>query len=275
MRVRTALFAGFVSLIGLGMVFAQNPFREWPAIEYGDFPLPSDYKQPAEWTRGRLRYPDNFGYPGRAANFGGRAFPGYWTMDYPRSDRHMLEGVRRLTRINARSVEQVVSLDGTDDIYNFPFVYGVEVGHWVLPDDQAGQLRDFLERGGFIMFDDFHGEQEWRAFLVSLKRVFPNRQVVDIPDGDPIFHALYDVDTSVQIPGAQYIQSGLTYERTDGKEPHWRAVYDDKGRIIAAMCHNMDLGDAVEWSDAPEYPEKFASTAFRVVMNYFVYDLTH
>jgi hypothetical protein len=272
-------------LIGLGVcgiLLAQKPFKEWPAIEYSDFPVPNDWNQKAEWTRARLRYPDIYGYPNSDLFIaGGRPFPGYWTMDYPRSDRHLLEGVRRLTRIETRSVEQVVSF-GDDDMYNFPMMYAVEVGHWRLRDEDAAQLREFLLRGGFLMVDDFHGNVEWSNFIQSLSKVFPLRPVVDIPESDPIFHVLYDLNERMQAPGANhYYEDHLTYESgigddlNAGKVPHWRAIYDDKGRIIVAMCHNMDLGDAWEHSDEAEYPEKLASFAYRLAMNYFVYDLSH
>src|SRR5712691_3183307 len=102
MKFRAALVVGFLGLGAWGLLRAQKPFKEWPAIEYEDFKIPEDWKNPAEWTRARLRYPDITGYPRNAFSFAG-----YWTMDYPRSDRHLLEGVRRLTRIDARSVEQV------------------------------------------------------------------------------------------------------------------------------------------------------------------------
>ncbi len=272
-------------VIGLGVcgiLLAQKPFKEWPAIEYSDFPVPNDWNQKAEWTRARLRYPDIYGYPHSDLFMGGgRPFPGYWTMDYPRSDRHLLEGVRRLTRIETRSVEQVVSF-GDDDMYNFPMMYAVEVGHWRLRDEDAAQLREFLLRGGFLMVDDFHGNVEWSNFMQSLSKVFPLRPVVDIPQSDPIFHVLYDLNERMQPPGANhYYEDHLTYESgmgddlNAGKVPHWRAIYDDKGRIIVAMCHNMDLGDAWEHSDEAEYPEKLASFAYRLAMNYFVYDLSH
>ncbi len=284
MRLRTALVAGFLGLVSiLGVLRAQKPFKEYPAIEYANFALPPDYNQKAEWTRARLRYPDTLGYPYRNLSYSdGRAFPGYWTMDYPRSDRHLLAGVRRLTRIDARSVEQVVDLDGTDEIYNWPNVYGVEVGHWQLPDDQAAQFRQFLLRGGFFMCDDFHGSQEWDGgnewdvFTESMNKVFPDRLIEDIPNNDPIFHVLYDLNDRFQVPGAQFFETGITYERgPSGKEPHWRGIRDDKGRIIVAICHNMDLGDAWEHSDEARYQEKWASLAYRIAMNYFIYDLTH
>ena len=248
-----------------GVLRAQRPFQEYPGNEYTNFPLPADWQKTAEWTRARLRYRNN--------EFS-RSFRGGWTTDYPRSDRHLLQGVRRLTRIDTRSVEQVVDADGSDDIYNWPMVYAVEVGQWGLSDQEAAQLRDFINRGGFFMVDDFHGTFEWSLFVESFRKVFPDRKIVDIEDADPIFHTLYDLGDRVQVPGAQYLRSGRTYER-DGYEAKWRGIYDNKGRLIAVICHNMDLGDAWEWSDDPRYPEKMASLAYRIGMNYFVYDLTH
>jgi hypothetical protein len=296
MRLPTAaLVAATTVLCTWGVLRAQKPFREWSAIEYENFPLPDDYQQKTEWTRARLRYPDIYGYPNRQLLYEGGEFPGYWTMDYPRSDRHLLQGIRRLTRIDTRSVEQVVTLDGTDDIYNWPTLYAVEVGHWNLPDDAAAQLREFLLRGGFLMVDDFHGSNardhdvepgalppwnqginEWANFTASIERVFPNRRIEDLPDSDQIFHTVYDLDDRFQVPGWQWTETGLTYEKgPTGKVPHWRAIRDDNGRVMVAICHNMDLGDAWEWSDDPRYPEKWASLAYRIAVNYFIYDLTH
>jgi hypothetical protein len=265
--VAPARIAFVVTLAALGTwaLHAQRPFKEYQAIEYDTFPLPPDWNNKTEWTRARLRVPGiNRGWAGSIN----------WTMDYPRSDRHLLQGMRRLTRIDTRSVEQVVELDGQDDIYNWPSLYAVEVGHWSIPDQQAAQLRQFLLRGGFLMVDDFHGTREWSVFLEGIKKVFPDREIVDIDNRESIFHTIFDLDERFQVPGAQYLRSGRTYEQ-DGFEAHWRAIYDDKGRVMVAICHNMDLGDAWEWSDDPRYDEKFAGLAYRVAVNYWVYDLTH
>jgi len=185
-----------------------------------------------------------------------------------------VEGLRRLTRIDIRSVEQVIDLDNTDDVYNWPFLYGVEVGHWSLNDEEAVQLRDFLNRGGFLMVDDFHGTYEWEVFEASMKKVFPDKPIVDLDSRDQIFHTIYDLNDRVQVPGNQYLRSGRTYEQ-DGYQALWRGIYDDKGRIVVAICANMDLGDAVERADEPAYPAEFSSLAFRIVSNYVVYNLTH
>src|SRR6476646_6088938 len=140
LRLRAALSVGIL-LCCWGVLRAQRPFKEYEAIEYSNFQLPPDWTNKTEFTRARLRYTDINGQKDLG-------FQAYWTMDYPRSDRHLLQGIRRLSRIDVRSVEQVVDLDGTDDIYNWPMLYAVEVGHWLLPDDQAAQLREFLLRGG-------------------------------------------------------------------------------------------------------------------------------
>jgi hypothetical protein len=234
-------------------------------------PIPPDYNEKTEFYWARLQYSDfgGGGFGGRRGFGGGRS----WTTDYPKNDRQFLQGVRRLCRIHARSMEQVVNLEG-DEIFNYPFVYAVEVGHWELSDAEAKKMREYLDRGGFLMVDDFHGTYEWEVFMASLTRVFPDRPVVDIDDKDAIFHVLYDLDERVQIPGLAALRNGVTYEQ-DGIAPRWRAVYDEKGRIVVAICHNMDLGDAWEWADDPGYPEHYASLAYRIGINYIVYSMTH
>ena len=108
---------------------------------------------------------------------GGRGI--FWTMDYPRSDRHFSLAIRRLTRLDARSVEQPLNFDEGSQ-YDWPWLYAVEVGHWELTDEQAYALREYLLRGGFFMCDDFHGTIEWENFVASMRRVFPDRPIVEI-----------------------------------------------------------------------------------------------
>ena len=228
--------------------------------------LPADATEKTEWAFARLRYP--------SARFRGYfGYRGSWTTDAPKADRQFVQGVRRLTRLHTRSVEQTVDLD-TDDIFNWPWIYAVEVGHWDLTDAQCKKLREYLLRGGFLMVDDFHGTYEWEVFMASMSRVFPDRPVVEIDDKDAINHVLYDLDGKIQVPGIQYWYSGRIYEK-DGVQPHWRGIYDDKGRVMVGICFNQDNGDAWEWADSPRYPEKYASQAYRMGINYIIYAMTH
>jgi uncharacterized protein DUF4159 len=271
--MKTLAISG-AALLTIGTALAwQKAWREYPGQD--NIELPADYQQPGEWMFARLMYP-----PYGGGGFGRRYFGDWkrgrssWTTDYTSADRHVSQALRRLTRIHVRSVEQPVDLDDGDDVFNFPWLYAVEVGHWDLTDSQVKQLRDFIDRGGFFMVDDFHGTYEWQIFMASMRRVFPDREIVDIPNEDSIFHVLYDLDDRYQVPGAQYLRSGRTYEQ-DGYKAEWRGIYDDKGRLVVAICHNMDLGDAWEWADWPAYDEKFSALAFRIVTNYVVYSMTH
>jgi hypothetical protein len=286
MRLRTALITACSSLVLMGSALAWQtesklrPFREYPGREYEDFPLPTDYQEKTEWVFARLMYPQYMGSlngrGGGRRGYGGSYKQGRtsWTTDYPRADRHLSEALRRLTRVHIRSVEQPVDLDDRDDVYNYPWLYAVEVGHWALTDEQAVKMRDYLNRGGFFMCDDFHGTQEWAVFVASMQKVFPDRQIVDLPKGDSIFHTIYDLDDKYQVPGAQYLRSHRTYE-FDGYDPHWRGIYDDRGRVVVAICNDMDLGDSWEWADDPQYDEKFSAMGFRIAANYLVYSMTH
>ena len=278
MWFRVTFAVGLVALLSTwGVLRAQKPFKEYPAIEYDDFPLPADWQQKAEWTRARLRYPDITGYPNRVyAGYGfrGGGFPGYWTMDYPRSDRHLLAGVRRLTRIDTRSVEQVVNLDD-DDVYNWPWIYAVQVGEWGMTEKEGAKLRDYLQRGGFFMADDFHGVEEWREFEKRIRFAFPDRPIIEMQDDDPYFHTVYDIADRPQVPGADHLGAGCKFCQNGGTGAHWRGIYDDKGRVMVAISFNSDLGDAWEFADSPYYPEKFSALAIRVTVNNVIYAMTH
>jgi hypothetical protein len=262
-----------------GLFAFQRPFRQYPGREYGDFPLPPDWREPAEWVFARLMYPSaSYGFGGRRfrGGYGGGDWrQGYasWTTDYPRSDRHLVMAMRRLTRINTRSVEQAVNVEDGDQ-FDWPWLYAVEVGHWEWNEQQAASLREYLLRGGFLMVDDFHGTYEWQVFEQGMRRIFPDRQIVEIDNQDAIFHVIYDLDDRYQVPGAQYLRSGQTYEQ-DGYDAHWRGIYDDKGRLMVAIVFNSDLGDSWEWADDPRYDEKFSALGIRIAVNYVSYAMTH
>jgi len=267
MRYRSLLAAVILLVILAGVLLGQRRIRQvFREDENEMLVLPSDAAEKTEFVWARLRYPSL-----RAS--GMWAMRGSWTVDYPKADRTFLQGLRRLTRMHAKAMEHVVDLV-SDDIYNYPFIYVVEPGHWDLPEAQAKKLREYIDRGGFLMTDDFHGTFEWSVFTDSLNRGFPDRTVEDLADDDPIFHVLYDLSDRFQVPGIVNYPFDKTHEY-DGFEARWRAIRDDRGRIVMAICHNMDLGDAWEWADHPRYPEKYASLAYRVAINNIIYAMTH
>src|SRR3954463_4513532 len=196
-----------------------------------------------------------------------------WTTDSPAAEIHLSQGIHRLTRVSTAPEGTAIALED-ENLFDHPFLYAVEVGGWDLSQKEAARLREYLERGGTLIVDDFHGSYEWAGFMESLSRVFPDREVVDIPDDDPIFHVLYDLNDRPQIPGLGSVLRGVTYEQ-DGYRPHWRGVYDDSNRLAVIINFNMDMGDAWENADNPDYPQPLTGIAYRFAINYLLYAMSH
>ena len=269
------------SLVLFGMLYGfQLPFREFPGVEYrvGDISLPAGWQEKTEWAFARLMYPQSpFARGGRGFGFrgGGLWSEGntMWTQDYPRADRHFVLALRRLTRLHVRSVEQPVNLD-EGGVGDWPWLYAVQTGHWQLTDSQAKALREYLLRGGFLMADDFWGPTEWEIFMDSMKKVFPDRQVVELDSKEPIFHAVYDLDDRYQVASHGSVMRGVSF-KCDGCPDHWRGIFDDHGRLMVAMTYQSDVGDSWEWADDPYYPERYSALGIRIGVNYVIYAMTH
>jgi hypothetical protein len=264
-----------LGLCCLGTLYAfQREFRVYRSLEpYDNVSVPDGWHEKTEFVFARLMFPSargaRFERPGADWREGGTG----WSEDYPRADRHFNVALKRLSRIQVRSAEQPVNPDDEDDVFNWPWLYAGLPGNWDLTDRQAAKIRDFLQRGGFFLADDFWGADEWYGFEEGMKRIFPDRPIVDIDDGDPIFHTVYDLTDRYQIPGEWGLRPG-NY-RAAGTTAYWRGIYDDKGRLMVAICANIDLGDAWEWADAPHYPEKYSALGIRVGVNYVMYSMTH
>ncbi len=221
----------------------------------------------AEFHFARLVYNDATG--GCRGRRGGRGAAG---TDYPDAEYHLMQGIERLTRVDGQIVDynggggRLITL--TDErVFDYPWLYAVEVGQWYLSDEEAVRLRQYLDRGGFLMVDDFWGECEWTVFIDSMLRVFPDRPIVELGEDHPLLHVLYDLDQRTQIPG----RGG----QRPGTVPRWRGVFDDDGRLMVAINFNMDMGDAWEHADDPWYPEPMTALAYRFAVNYLIYSMTH
>lgn len=219
--------------------------------------------EPTEWTFARLAY-DGGSYRGR----------GGFATDYPGAEYHFSQAVERLTRIDVHPEGHVVS-PNSDDLFDYPWLYAVEVGSWGFDDSQATRMREYMLRGGFLMVDDFHGEYEWQSFLEGMRTIFPDRLVEDVPADDPIYTLPYEIGERLQVPGPGYMSTGMLYERYDGVTPHWRGIRDGDGRWMVLISHNIDYGEGWEQADNPRYPQPFTRQAYEVAVNYLIYGMTH
>jgi Domain of unknown function (DUF4159) len=222
----------------------------------------------AEFHFIRLEYVDMFNRRG----FG----RGWWMQDWPAAEEHFAQGIRRLTRIDAGENRHLPLTDGK--LFEYPWIYATQTGYWSLSDNETARLREYLLRGGFLVVDDFHGPQDWEIFRRTMERVFPEQPIVEMDPTDPLMHVLYDITERVQIPGLRHLRwapgGGITVS-PQASPPTWRAIYDPKGRMVVAINFNMDVGDAWEHADMPEYPEPMTALAYKFGINYIIYAMTH
>lgn len=223
---------------------------------------------PFYWTRAVYS-----GY-GRGWYGGGRRGGGSWATDYPKGDRQFLIVLKRLVRLNAYDWENAVSL-ADPDIRRFPVIYAVEVGRMDMTEEEVEGLRGYLDAGGFLIVDDFWGTREWAQFEFNMRRVFPEKQIVDLGLDHPLFSAYYDIEEVLQVPNINNGAGGYRTHESDGYVPYVKGITDDDGRLMVVINWNTDLGDAWEWAESPYYPLVYSTFAYEMGANMIVYAMSH
>jgi hypothetical protein len=223
-----------------------------------------------QWTFARVRY-QAWNVP---ASQGCDSFNECWTIDYPAAEQNLSRRLKTVTSIQVND-PVVVSLEDPE-VWTYPWVYIVEPGTLQLKDSEVPILREFLLRGGTLTLDDFHGPIEWAHMEREMKRVFPDRQIVDLPPDHPIYNCFYQITEYPQTPGLGSFLSGRTWEK-GGFVARLRAIEDDNGRAMVLINWNTDMGDGWEWSNAADYPGyvRFTAQAYRMQINEIIYSLTH
>ncbi len=205
-----------------------------------------------------------------------------WMIDFPEADLNFSYRLQQLTSLKVDPDTKTVEIT-EKELFDYPFIYIVEPGRLEFTEEEIPILRKYLLNGGFLMFDDFWGEREWRNFHNEIKRVFPEYEPEDLPLDHPIFHCVFDLKQKPQIPGephwGEFVASGgvKTWEREDAKEVHYRGIFDDKRRLMVMICHNTDLGDGWEREgDNEGYFHQFSEkSAYPLGINIVYYAMTH
>lgn len=216
----------------------------------------------------RIRYSSSYGGRGRGG--------GNWATDYPDSDLNFSYRLHELTSLEVDPNGKIIEL--TDDtLFDYPFIYIIEPGRMELNDDEVKALRKYLLNGGFLMVDDFWGEDEYATLYENMKLVFPNREPVELPLEHEIFHCVYDLKKKPQVPSIHAWYNGLTTERYDAEEPHYKGIFDDEGRMMVIICHNTDLGDGWEREgmDPQYFKEMSEKYSYPMGINIVTYAMTH
>jgi hypothetical protein len=236
----------------------------------GSAPEAARPPEPGEFHFVRMYYND---YAGARGGFGGGFGRGWWQQDWDDAEVHFTANLIRLTRVNVGENRVVDLLD--DRLFDYPWLYATQTGYWDLSNEELDHLREYLLRGGFLMCDDFWGEDEWSVFEQTMLRLFPPEQFPDSPieelHGDEaVLHVVYSIDEHVQIPGLRFLR-----EVDSLPPPKWYGIYDDNRRLMVGINYNQDVGDSWEEANNPDYPVPMTTLGYRFGINYIVYAMTH
>jgi hypothetical protein len=216
----------------------------------------------------------NVRYDGRVAfvrlryemPWGGRRGEPPWAHDYPTADRHMMKILQELTLAEPHTEDSNVFALDDPELFKFPIAYMSEPGFWTLNDEEATGLRDYLLKGGFVIFDDFRA-YHWENFQEQLRRVLPDNRLIELDPANPVFHAFFEIDPATFVP---------PYERQ--LKPYFYGVFEDNDpakRLMVVANYNNDLGEYWEFSNTGWQPVDLSNESYKYGVNYFVYGLTH
>src|SRR5712691_3990489 len=236
---RSVVILGAIALLTLAGLAQRNRFRS----PFGGGEEAVMAAREADFHFIRLQYTDlpeyhrGFGFASRDGQGSG-----WWLVDWPDADNHFTRGVERLTRIDTGDPRHLRLTD--DRLFEYPWIYATQTGWWGLSDAETARLREYLQRGGFLVVDDFWGPEQWEVFRQTMERVLPNRPITDIAESDSVMHVLYDIleKDRTFIPGTRHLWRGpggtTIVHQPEGTEPAWRAIYDDKNRMVVAVNFN-------------------------------------
>jgi len=202
----------------------------------------------------RISYPDY-----------GRGMP-HWSHDYPSGELHFMQILANITDVPSHATETSIMTPGDPDLFKFPVAYLSEPGWWAMTDPEVVSLRGYLQKGGFIIFDDFR-RNDWYQLDLQMSRVFPELHWIDLDPTHPIFHSFFEINSFDIIP--QYYDNG---------RPIFRALFeenDPKKRMLAIANYNTDISEFWEWSNTGYRPIDENNQAYKLGVNEFIYAITH
>ena len=231
-----------------------------------DAPPPGDWiaqpKYDGKVTVVRLRWQSDIGGFGRRGGFGAA-----WNHDYPRAEQHLALIVKELTSIDMRTDGSLILTLDDPELFKHPIAFMWEPGFWNLTDKEAASFRAYLLKGGFAIFEDFDGPQQWSTFEYQMRRVLPNARFFKLEQSHRIYDSFFtikDIDAIVH--------------PMNGMRPAYYGIYEDNDpakRLMVVANFDNDVPEYWEWSGAGYFPFDTSNEAYKLGVNYLVYGLTH
>jgi hypothetical protein len=191
-----------------------------------------------------------------------------WNHDYPTAEEHILQIIKNVTAVETDVLSYKIVDISTPEIFKYPFAYVSHPGEVDPSDEEIENIREYIERGGFLMLDDFGGQGqgpwEMEGWLTLLRRAFPGREMYKLKDNHELLRLFYDIDN---------------LEMEHPMAPESKAVFygfdDEKGRLAMVICYSNDVGDYWEFLDQPRYKLKPSAEAVKLGVNFAIYSMTH
>jgi hypothetical protein len=221
-------------------------------------PHRTDLDYDGQLTFVRLRWNSGFGRGG---------FGAAWNHDLPRAEQHLAMIVRELSLVDMRIDGSKVLMLDDPELFKYPIAFMWEPGFWNLTDEEASAFRAYLTKGGFAVFEDFDGAQQWGHFEAQMRRVLPEGRLVRLDQTHPIFDSFFrvrDIDAIVH--------------PMTGIRPSYYGIFEDNDpteRLMVVANYDNDVPEYWEWSGQGLYPFDTSNEAYKLGVNYLIYGLTH
>ena len=199
-------------------------------------------------------------------HFGTNGYIGHrgWSHNYPNSDEHLNEFLKRSTSLDVEEASYRIVELGSDEVFDYPFAYVSEPGEMQLTDQEVVNLREFVARGGFVLVDDFDGPDQWEQMRSQVQRAFPDRHFVPMPIEHSVFRTHFELDDlqgmADYVPGGSIVYYGL---------------FNAEGDLAILAGLNNDLANFWDWYGTAGMPLEPAADAFRLGTNAVIYSMTH
>lgn len=195
----------------------------------------------------------------------GGSFDLKWDHDYPRAENHFMKILDELSTIRPHMDGSNIHSFSDPEIFKFPVAYISEPGFWTMDPQELQGVRDYVTKGGFLIFDDFTGEH-WYNFEARWREAFPNLRIVQLDKGNALFDSFFRIESlEMQHP-------------MNGSAAVFFGAYEDNDpakRLVMIANYNNDIGDYMEFSDEGFLPISLTNEAYKLAVNYVVYAMTH
>jgi len=268
MKTRVFASAGLVGLVAVTALAQGRGFRGFGGGLGGPFTVPPNVRYDGRFTFVRLKYttaPGGYWYRGLPA----------WAHGYPVAEQNLMRIMNEVSGLEAHTDDITVLALDDPELFKYPVAYIIEVGWWEMTDREAVALRAYLQKGGFVIVDDFKvrgwgrglGGGGWDNFDGNMQRVLPGARFVDMSASHPIFHSFFEINSLENFPQAY-----------NAGRPIFRGLFEDNDpakRLLMMVNYNTDISQYWEWSGRGLRPIDDTNEAYKLGVNYIIYGLTH